>query len=88
MLLIVESKLFTKLIGDYLTDEEYAVLQMHLARNPTAGAVIPKSGGARVIYYLRTATQIGMLTVYAKSEEQNIPAHILKQIKKAMEDED
>jgi mRNA-degrading endonuclease RelE of RelBE toxin-antitoxin system len=40
-----------------------------------------KSSGIRVIYYLRKSKdEIWMLTVYGKSEVENIPAHILRQI--------
>jgi hypothetical protein len=40
-----------------------------------------KSRGIRVIYYLRKSKdEIWMLTVYGKSEVENIPAHILRQI--------
>ncbi len=41
-----------------------------------------KRGGLRVIYYLRTRRgQIWMLTLYLKNVAENIPAHVLKQIK-------
>jgi mRNA-degrading endonuclease RelE of RelBE toxin-antitoxin system len=65
----VETKLFTRLIDDLLSDEEFAALQLSLAVNPDAGDVIKgtggvrklrwagsgrgKRGGLRVIYYLR-----------------------------------
>ena len=65
----VETKLFTKLVQDYLSDDEYAALQQSLIANPEAGDVIPgsggvrklrwavagrgKRGGIRVIYFLR-----------------------------------
>jgi len=39
-------------------------------------------GGLRVIYYLRTRQgQIWMLTMCPKNVAENIPAHVLKQIK-------
>jgi hypothetical protein len=65
----VETKLFTRLIDEYLSDEEFAALQLSLAINPEVGDVIKgtggvrkmrwagsgrgKRGGIRVIYYLR-----------------------------------
>ena len=65
----VETKLFTDLVQDYLSDDEYAALQQSLVANPEAGDVIPgsggvrklrwrvagrgKRGGLRVIYFLR-----------------------------------
>jgi mRNA-degrading endonuclease RelE of RelBE toxin-antitoxin system len=67
----VETRLFARLVAEYLSDEDYASLQSVLIRNPEAGAVIPgsggirklrwagsgrgKQGGYRVIYYLRRA---------------------------------
>ena len=69
MYTFVETKLFTRLIDEYLADDEYAALQLSLAINPEAGDVIKgtggvrkmrwsgsgrgKRGGLRVIYYLR-----------------------------------
>ncbi len=66
----IETKLFTRLIGDYLSDEEYVALQNALMANPDAGDLIRgsggvrkvrwktagrgKRGGIRVIYYLRS----------------------------------
>jgi mRNA-degrading endonuclease RelE of RelBE toxin-antitoxin system len=66
----VETRLFTKLIGQYLSDDDYAALQVALIANPETGDLIPgsggvrkmrwaavgrgKRGGIRVIYYLRS----------------------------------
>jgi hypothetical protein len=70
VLTFIETKLFSRLVGDYLTDEEYAALQWRLASDPAAGDLVRgsggvrkvrwgvsgrgKSGGVRVIYYART----------------------------------
>jgi hypothetical protein len=38
-----------------------------------------KRGGLRVIYYWqRSADEVWLLTLYAKNEEQSIPAHVLR----------
>jgi hypothetical protein len=104
MFTFVETRLFTRLIGEHLSDEEYLELQLAIARNPEAGPIIPgsggvrklrwarrgrgKRGGLRVIYYVRTrAGVIWMLTVYAKGVTESIPAHVLRQIRKEIEDE-
>jgi hypothetical protein len=47
MFSFIETRLFTKLVVDYLSDEEYAALQVALMRDPEAGPVIPGSGGVR-----------------------------------------
>ncbi len=49
MLTFVETPLFTRLVYDYLNDDEYAALQTELAEHPEAGAVVPKAGGVRKI---------------------------------------
>jgi len=46
-----------------------------------------KRGGLRVIYFLRLARgEIWMLTVYGKNVRENIPAHLLKQMRESIED--
>jgi hypothetical protein len=66
----VETRLFTRLVQEYLSDDEYSALQQALLQDPEAGAVVPgsggvrklrwgvagrgKRGGLRVIYFLRT----------------------------------
>lgn len=96
-MVFIESALFTKLVYDYLSEEEYMGLQSYLLLRPEAGSVVPgsggvrkvrwllkgrgKQGGLRVIYYWRQSDdEIWMLTLYAKNEASNIPAHILRQI--------
>ncbi len=98
MLSFIETKLFSRLVGDYLSDASYACLQQQLADDPECGAVVRgsggvrkvrwsqpgrgKRGGVRIIYYARIQEGvIWMLTIYAKNEEQSIPAHVLRKIK-------
>jgi hypothetical protein len=98
MISFVETKLFTRLVQEYLSDDEYSRLQQALAADPELGSVIAgssgvrkmrwgvagrgKRGGLRIIYFLRTRHgQIWMLTLYAKNVAENIPAHVLRQIK-------
>jgi mRNA-degrading endonuclease RelE of RelBE toxin-antitoxin system len=70
MLTFVETKLFTRLVHEYLTDDEYSALQQALIAEPEAGDIIRgsggvrklrwnvagrgKRGGIRVIYYLQS----------------------------------
>ena len=103
MFTFVEAPLFTKLVGEYLTDGEYAALQQALFQNPELGHVIPgsggvrkvrwgtrghgKRGGVRVIYFVRyRAGVIWMLTIYAKNVAESIPVHLLRRIRKEIED--
>lgn len=45
-----------------------------------------KSGGVRVIYYFKKRDdEIWLLTIYSKNEVENIPAHVLRQIAKEIE---
>ena len=47
-----------------------------------------KRGGLRIIYYFRGSQgQIWLLTLYSKNMKETIPAHILKKIKEAIENE-
>ena len=103
MFSFIETRLFTKLVLDYLSDEDYSALQQALMVDPDAGPVIPGSGGVRklrwaapgrgkrggylIIYYVRRAHGvIWMLTMYPKNVADNIPAHVLRQIRKEVED--
>ena len=47
-----------------------------------------KRGGAHIIYFNRRASgEIWLLVIYSKSVTGNIPAHILKSIREAIEHE-
>jgi hypothetical protein len=43
----IEAPAFTQLLADYLGDDDYRALQLHLARNPDVGDVIAGTGGFR-----------------------------------------
>lgn len=71
MLTVVETTLFQRLLPNYWTEEERGDFAAYIAEHPSAGAVIPesggirklrwkrarsgKSGGVRVIYFTRNA---------------------------------
>jgi len=66
-MIIIETPIFTRLIQDMMSDDDYRLLQEALITRPDAGAIIKgsgglrkvrwklegkgKSGGVRVIYY-------------------------------------
>ena len=45
----IETPTFTRLIGKLMDDDEYAKLQLALARRPDWGKVIPGGGGLRKV---------------------------------------
>lgn len=104
MVTFIETKLFTRLVEEYLSDDSYRQLQAALASDPEAGPLIPgsgglrklrwgisgrgKRGGLRIIYYARTKQdEMWLLTLYPKNVAENIPSHVLRQIKKEIDDE-
>jgi hypothetical protein len=47
-----------------------------------------KRGGLRVIYFVRyQPNEFWMLALYAKAKQENVPAHILRQLKEAFRHE-
>jgi len=99
----IETRLFTRLVLDLLSEDDYARLQEALMRDPGSGPVIPgtggvrklrwaapgrgKRGGYRIIYYVRRSHGvIWLLTMYPKNVAENIPAHVLRQIAREVED--
>jgi mRNA-degrading endonuclease RelE of RelBE toxin-antitoxin system len=45
----VETSVFSRLLGNYLSDDEYRRFQNHLVERPDIGAVIKASGGVRKV---------------------------------------
>ena len=103
ILIFVESSLFEKHLPRYLADEEYGRVQIALRRNPTLGVLIPgsgglrklrwrragtgKRGGVRIIYTIRGTHEIWLLTIYGKSDIADIPAPLLRAIKREMQND-
>ena len=99
----IETKLFTRQVDDYLSDEELRELQSAVIADSEAGDIVlgsggvrklrwaargrGKRGGYRVIYFLKLAQGvIWMLTFYPKNVAETIPAHVLRQIRKEVDD--
>jgi mRNA-degrading endonuclease RelE of RelBE toxin-antitoxin system len=45
----IETSLFTRLVYNYLDEDEYLSLQVYLLYHPESGKVVPGSGGVRKI---------------------------------------
>jgi hypothetical protein len=43
----IEAPVFTRLVGSYLSDDDYRLLQWTLAKDPERGDVVPGTGGIR-----------------------------------------
>lgn len=103
MLTVVETLLFERQWPLYWTEEERGAFAAFIAEHPTAGNVVPgsggirkvrwgrtgsgKSGGLRVIYFMRAAQgEVVLLTLYAKSRTDNLTGAKLKEIRRALED--
>ena len=63
--------------GDQIPDVGYAVFKLRI-RNSDAQK--GKSGGYRLIYYLKTEIAIILLTIYTKSEQVDIAADDIRSI--------
>lgn len=103
MFVFVETRLFSRLVQEHLSDDEYAALQEHLIARPEAGDVIPgsggvrklrwrgsdrgKRGGLRIIYLVRPG-EIWLLTLYPKNVSDDIPATVLRKIKEEIDGKD
>ncbi len=48
-MIFIETSRFTKLLPDYLSDDDYRGLQSHLLIKPDAGNIIRGSGGVRKV---------------------------------------
>jgi mRNA-degrading endonuclease RelE of RelBE toxin-antitoxin system len=63
--------------GDQITETGYTVFKVRIKNRDAQRGF---SGGYRVIYYLETAEQILMVTIYSKSDESDAPANVIRSI--------
>ena len=54
IMVFIETKLFTKLLPSYLSDDDYRSLQSYLLQKPDAGDLIRGSGGVRKVRWAPT----------------------------------
>ena len=102
MLTVVETLLFQKQWPLYWSEEQQGEFAAYIAEYPDAGDVVPesggirkvrwgragsgKSGGVRVIYFIRSVEEeLVLLTLYSKAKTDNITGAKLKEIRRAIE---
>ena len=99
---VAETAIFQRYAAEIWSDEELNEFIFWIAANPTAGDVIPgsggcrkvrwgssgrgKRGGARVIYFNAEDHTIWLLIVYTKAKFDNLPQEFLLKLKQGVED--
>lgn len=102
-MIFIETSIFTRLVLNLLSDEEYQLLQTSLVLHPEQGAIIQgsgglrkmrwplrgkgKSGGVRVIYYLPGKDQILLVYLYEKAKQENLTLEQLRLLRSLIEKE-
>jgi len=75
-MVFVETSLFSKLLGRYLDDEEYRLLQNYIVDRPDVGDLIRGSGGVRKVRWAAGSKGksggVRVIYYWAKSAEQTI----------------
>ncbi|GBO51753.1 hypothetical protein APA_2624 [Pseudanabaena sp. lw0831] len=66
-----------KLIGDQVQKTSYTVFKVRVKNSDIQKG---KSGGYRVIYYVKSSTNILCILIYSKSEEDNVTSTEIKKV--------
>lgn len=66
-----------KILGDRVTGIGYTIFKLRVKNSNIQKG---KSGGYRIIYYLKTIDKVILVTIYSKSEREDISAKEIKQI--------
>ena len=74
---LIEQLEFGKLPGDQIPGMDYTVFKVRVKNSSVQRG---KSGGYRVIYYLKTRDQILLVTMYSKSDQSDITATEVREI--------
>ncbi len=70
--------------GDQLTGQGYTLFKVRAKNSDSQRG---KSGGYRIIYYLKMETQCILVTIYAKSKQDDISPDALSQLMREVSDE-
>ena len=74
---LIEQLEFGKLPGDQIPGMDYTVFKVRVKNSSVQRG---KSGGYRVIYYLKTRDQVLLVTMYSKSDQSDITATEVREI--------
>ena len=102
MLTVIETPLFSKLWPAYWSEEERGAFAAHIAEHPNDGDVVAgsggvrkvrwsragtgKSGGVRVIYFVRNELgELVLMFMYAKAKLDTLKTSTLKEMRDAVE---
>jgi mRNA-degrading endonuclease RelE of RelBE toxin-antitoxin system len=66
-----------ELLGDQIPNVGYSVFKLRIRNTSVQKG---KSGGYRLIYYIKTASSVILLSIYTKSEQANIDADDIQAI--------
>ncbi|HJP91327.1 MAG TPA: type II toxin-antitoxin system RelE/ParE family toxin [Pyrinomonadaceae bacterium] len=99
---VAETAIFKRYAAQIWSEDELNEFITWIATNPTAGDVIPgsggcrkarwassgrgKRGGARVIYFNAADQTVWLLIVYTKAKFDNLPKQFLDELKRGVED--
>ncbi|HEV2836396.1 MAG TPA: hypothetical protein VGW58_13810 [Pyrinomonadaceae bacterium] len=99
---VAETAIFQRYAAEIWTEDQLNDFITWIAANPTAGDVIPgsggcrkvrwassgrgKRGGARVIYFNESDQTIWLLIVYTKAKFDKLPSAFLAELKRGIED--
>lgn len=74
---IIEALQAGEMVGDQIIGAAYTLYKVRASNSDSQRG---KSGGYRVIYYLKTETRCILVTIYSKSDQANITAQTLNRI--------
>jgi mRNA-degrading endonuclease RelE of RelBE toxin-antitoxin system len=74
---IIDQLEIGELPGDQIPNMDYTVFKVRVRNSDVQKG---KSGGYRVIYYLKTETQILLVTMYSKSDHSDITTTEIREI--------